>query len=382
MDFAARCVLGGASSGLSETGETLACLARVRDGDPASFLAEFVALGHRLAAAADDAVRRGRLTSAHESALRAANYLFAGSWWAPATDDPARADALWHDHRAAWDLAVRCWPGPAEPVRVPTRDGGLPGYWFSPAAGSGGTGTRTGPAVVLVQGLGTPVSDTCMTGLRAALRRGYRALVVDGPGQGAALVHDGRVLGPSPRDWLADVVDWLTERPDVDPARVALVASSHGSLAAAAHAARDTRIAALVLDPAVTDLGADAAAAVAAAGDDPRARALLRGTTTAPTGTDTPEQALGVLSAHRLTAAEASGIRCPVVVARHESAGGFAGQADALLAVLGERPAAQVQVVRFSAADGAGEDCGIGGTLPVQAALFDRLDASVGRGSP
>ena len=166
MDFAVRCVLSGVRDGMAEVGEVFAVCETIRDGDPGSWLDAYVALGRRLRAQAEEAERAGHRHSAWNAALRSANYLFAGLWWAPATRSADRADDLWSEHRDAWDLAVRHWPTPAGPTTIPHGHEHLPGYWFTSTTSSSPAPL---PTVVLVQGLNTPISDACMTGMSGAL---------------------------------------------------------------------------------------------------------------------------------------------------------------------------------------------------------------------
>jgi len=153
MDFAARCLLSGVRDGAAEVGELLTAFDAITDGDPDSWLDEFSRLGRRLAADGDDAANEGHRKTAWGCSLRAANALFGGAWWAPATAHADDVASLWAEHRAAWDAAVSRWPSPAESVKIPTPVGDLPGYRFaSTAAADRGT-------VVMIQGLDTPLSD-------------------------------------------------------------------------------------------------------------------------------------------------------------------------------------------------------------------------------
>jgi hypothetical protein len=377
MDFATRCVLSGVRHGMSEVGEVLAATATIRDGDPDSWLETYVALGTGLRATAEEAAAAGHRHSAWNAALRAANYLFAGLWWAPVTRRAGESAGLWQAHREAWDLAVRHWPSPAWPVRIPHGDQTLPGHWFHarpdvhdpPPAGDE---PRPRPVLVLLQGLNTPASDAPMTGLDGALARGYHVLVVDGPGQGAALHRQGLTLVPDWAPVVASLLDWLATRPEADPDRIVLSGVEHGSyFALSALAARpDLAVAALVVDPGALDLGADARAAVAQAGEDPAAQALLSGTTTEPTGTATLEEALAVLDRCRIDPDALRAVRTPTLVLDAEDAASFAGQGATLLQSM---PDVAVPVV-FTCAEGAGAECGLGASQIHDARVFDLLD--------
>jgi hypothetical protein len=374
MDFAVRCVLSGVRHAMSEVGETLQTAATVADGDAGAWLDVFVRLGRRLRVDADDAARAGHHHSAWNAALRAANYLYAGLWWAPATDRAHERPSLWEEHRAAWDLAVEHWPSPVTRGHLDHDGGAVPAWWFeSPTAPGGGAS-----AVVLVTGLGTPISDVCMTGLDGALARGHHVLVLEGPGQGETLYRAGRTLDHSWPELLLGALSGAAAHPGVDPDRVGLLGVGAGALFAAAAAAAATTSgtgtppAALVLDPGVVDLGADAAASLEAATTE-RARALLAWSLTDPTGCADPAEAVSVLREQTLGAEQLAAIECPTLVVTADEAFGFRGQSMELLDEL----RCTHRHVELLAADGAGADNGIDASQVHDAAVYDWWDATL-----
>lgn len=390
MDFAVRCVLSGAPYATAEPGEVLAVLADVVDGDPSSWRDTWVARGRALAGAAASDAAAGRRRSACGGALRAANYLFAGNYYAPACTDAAGTRSVWAEHRAAWDLAVSCWPTPARGVVVETPAGPLPGYWFSGSAPA----DEPRPVVVLVGGIETPMSDAPMTGLTDALARGYRVLLLDGPGQGAALYEERLALAPRWDGVWPAALDWLAAHPQVDADRVCLMGINHGGLWAAQGAAiGGDRVAALVLDPAVTGLvddvvaglpeeladlwrsqpeALDRAVAVRAASDADLAFWVTKTVDPFPAaGPGGVRAALDGLAAAVVTGSDLAAIRCDALVCMAEQASAFVGQHEAVLAVLG--PSARR--LDFTAAEGAGLDCEIGAPQVRNARVYDALDA-------
>jgi pimeloyl-ACP methyl ester carboxylesterase len=90
-------------------------------------------------------------------------------------------------------------------------------------------------------------------GAAEAVALGYNALLFEGPGQGSMLHLRGIGFRPDWEAVITPVVDYLVGRPDVDPGRIALVGWSQGGALAARAAAFEHRLAALVLDPGVSD---------------------------------------------------------------------------------------------------------------------------------
>ena len=76
--------------------------------------------------------------------------------------------------------------------------------------------------------------------------RGLGLLIVDGPGQGWALRHQGLYTRP---DWevpAGAAYEYLAQRPEVDPKRIAIMALSYGGYLAPRAAAYEHRFAACV----------------------------------------------------------------------------------------------------------------------------------------
>jgi hypothetical protein len=96
--------------------------------------------------------------------------------------------------------------------------------------------------------------DLYAFGGAAAITRGYNALIFEGPGQGSLLFeHDVRIIP----DWekvVTPLLDALMRRCDVDRRRIAIVRRSFCGASVARAAAYDRRLAAVVLDPGVTNI--------------------------------------------------------------------------------------------------------------------------------
>jgi dienelactone hydrolase len=201
-------------------------------------------LGDRVYAAAEDSLTKGHLVSAREAFLRAVTYYrTSGVFLYRPPLDPRFVDA-WERQRESFQRAAEISEWTIETVGIPYESTTLEGYFARPA------GTAPFPTLVLVDGYDGTKEELFFSGGLAALRRGYAILLVDGPGQGGALIEQGLVFRP---DWEAVVtpqVDWLLTRPEVDPERIALMGRSWGGYLAPRAATGEHRIAALVADAA------------------------------------------------------------------------------------------------------------------------------------
>lgn len=392
FDFAIRCILNAVPYGAAEVGEVLATATELEGPSVDAFHAAWTARGRAVREVAEACEAAGHRESAAFAHLRAANYLSAAVWYVLGTSVPERAPTAWREHRDSWEAAARCWPTPAERVAIPFEGTALDGYLFSPA----GEDARPRPLVVLMQGLDAPISDAMMTGLRDAVLRGYRTLVLDGPGQGSALYEHGLTARP---DWevvVGAALDHALARPDVDPDRVALIGVAHSGHLAARAAAFEPRVRALVLDPGVMRVvdGAlaqlpDEVAQRFRAGDrDGFDAALARAREDSaelpftdlklrePWGLATPlYDALSGLARMDLTDV-AGRVACPALVLDPDDAEGWPGQSKEVAAALG----GPVRLERFTVEEGASLDCEILAPQVRNQRIFDWLDETLGRG--
>lgn len=376
-------------AGGADIGECFVTARRIRSGDRDSWYAEWFALAERIHAVAERCARDGHLVSAFEAYLRASTYFRQAGLFGfrPPLDD--RFVDAYRRQRAAFQQAWAL-PGPQsggtrlEIVQIPYESTTLEGYYLVP----GGAGPF--PVVVAVDGYDGTKEETYF-GAVAALRRGYAVLLVDGPGQGGALVEQGLVFRP---DWEAVVipqVDWLLGRPEIDPTRIVLIGRSWGGYLAPRAATAEHRVAAVVADAAQYAPGAGAAyllppeyRAQLHTGDPAVLNRVLtermqqdgsvdftlnRGMLTH--GLATPLDYLRASAPYTIDGL-ADRISCPVLVCSGENdVRGGAGQA------LVDAVTTEKDYILFTNAEGAGEHCEAGAASLFGQRVFDWLDETL-----
>lgn len=250
-NFQTLFVLGAAGYGAAEFGEATTAIdaARAAGGTPAATAEAFWRLGVRIQGLGDAARERGDEVTARSAYLRAAKYLTTPLFFALATDRRSTAD-----QRAVYQAMNRLWTAAAtrfgfEPVRIPYGRSYLPG-WFLRAPGP----KRRRRTVILNNGNDAQNVDLYAWGGAAAIERGWNALIFEGPGQGAMWFERGVPFRPDWEKVVTPIVDWLHHRSDVDPDRIAIIGWSQGGELVARAASRERRLAAVILDPGVTDL--------------------------------------------------------------------------------------------------------------------------------
>ena len=212
--------------------------ARGEDAATALFFDSWVAVADRIAAHAEEDLKRGRALSAAAKLKRCAIY-YQTAERMQSRDYPPRKEAF----RKALNSALRSFELaglPIERVDIPYEGSTFPALFWKAESRDG----RPAPAVVCCNGLDSTKELVLWTGIgRALTDRGISVLCVDQPGTGEALrlnnlpgVHDSE-------RWASPAVDWLETRSDVDPSRIGMFGLSLGGYFAPRAAAFEKRFA-------------------------------------------------------------------------------------------------------------------------------------------
>lgn len=249
FNFKVQCMLGELRTGCGDAGEILSAVAEITDGDDASWVTQWNALGDRVAKIARDAAAKGHSVSARDAYLRASAYYAAVLDNVDGVENAEAAlDTAFKAHRACFDEYIALLDTPVTKVEIAYEGSTMPGYFFTASA----DGTRR-PTVILTNG-----SDGVVTSLlglvNAARERGYNALIYDGPGQQSMLFDHGVPFRPDWEAVITPIVDFLTARTDVDADRIALYGWSQAGYWVPRAVAFEHRIAAAVADPGVVDV--------------------------------------------------------------------------------------------------------------------------------
>jgi hypothetical protein len=385
FQFAVESLLGDVHHRAADTGEVLATVERIPNGDAAAWVQQWTATADRLASLADDAAAAGHHRSAAARYLRASNYYSAASDKADAT---GRFTELWERHRAAWDRFVELTDVAVEPISIPYEGTTLPGYFFR-----GGAPDRRRRTLIFNNGSDGPVTGTWTRAAAEGLARGWNVVGFDGPGQNAALVRQDI---PFRADWenvLTPVIDHLLTRPDVDLARIAVMGISQGGYWVPRAAAYEHRIAALVADPGVVDVSTTMLAQLPhflaklldtgeqekfdremgwALKLSPSTRTMMRWRMR-PYGVDSAFDFFTAARRYRLTDEQIAAIRCPVLVTDPEHEQFWPGQSARLAGAL----TSPATLVAFTAVEGADGHCEPAAPALRGERIFDWLDERV-----
>lgn len=215
---------------------------RKRVGDPEAWYEEWEREADSAQALAEREEARGHGHTAARAWLRSSLYRCVSERFIH-PDDPRKA-ASYRRAVADCERGYRGLIEGFERVDVPSPDGPLPAFWVPPQGAQGGS--RKAPAVAYFDGLDGSKEFTVLWAGLALRQRGIGTLCIDGPGQGEAL-RLRRI--PSRPDYEVPgtaAFDYLAGRPEVDSARIGIMAMSMGGYYAPRIAALEHRYAACV----------------------------------------------------------------------------------------------------------------------------------------
>lgn len=247
FDFEIRCALGACSEGAGDPGEILAAVSQVRKGDHEGWYAAWLALAERTLATAASCAGGDHRVSASEAYLRAAVYFGVAVNAASSLAESDRLAPTFAQQQRAWRGFLATTAAAVVALKIPYEGRHLSGWLARPSAPNGAT-------LVAVNGSDGSLAALWATCVAPALRRGYAAVIFDGPGQQAELFEGRSFFRPDWEHVLTPVYNAVSALPGLDPARVALYGVSQGGFWVARALAFEHRFAAAVTDPGVVDV--------------------------------------------------------------------------------------------------------------------------------
>lgn len=250
FDFEIRCALGACSEGAGDPGEILAAVADVHKGDHEGWYAAWLDLAERTLATAAGCAAGDHRVSASAAYLRAATYFGVAVNAVSSLPQTDRLASTFAQQQRAWHGFLATTAADVTPLAIPYEGRNLTGWFVRSSA----PGSQGGATLVAVNGSDGSLASLWATCVAPALRRGYAAVIFDGPGQQAELFEGRSFFRPDWEHVLTPVYDAVTALAGVDPARVALYGESQGGFWVARALAFEHRFAAAVADPGVVDV--------------------------------------------------------------------------------------------------------------------------------
>jgi dienelactone hydrolase len=220
---------------------------RIRPFDPKSWYDEWLRVAQRNEEIAEGYAAQKLNVSANEFYMRAVRFYYNAIMFQE-PDEPTTMPG-YKKVRELFDKAWQAVPPPFERVTLTVDGNKLGGYFRKPG---GPAGTKF-PTVYFYLGSDTS-AETSIVGANSYLSRGMAVLVVDLPGQGAAMRLQDLHMSPDPGKLVTDLINYLETRPDVDATRIGIRGISLGGWSAPRAAASEKRIKAIATTSAFFDV--------------------------------------------------------------------------------------------------------------------------------
>ena len=196
------------SGGGCDTAEIWAATSQMKKQDKESWNREFATLAAKVEELASGSLENGHRVSAREAFFRASTYYgFCGK----------------REKQVECFLAAgRLLDLPMEPVKIPFEGKCLPGYFIKAAPDN-----QKRKTLIFIGGGDTILEELYFLIGPAGVRRNYNIFIVEMPGQGATNL-EGMVMRPDTEVPMKKIVDYVLDRPDVDPGKLAAMGLSWG----------------------------------------------------------------------------------------------------------------------------------------------------------
>jgi dienelactone hydrolase len=240
--------LGESQEGGGAVSEIFQAASRIVPGDVESWHAEWLRVGNRNFTRGEAAERAGHIRTAMNCFLRAADYYRQAEFFLE-PDDIRRLSTFEKMEASSTRFLAHLNP-PGEVVDIPYENGKpICGYFVRAPF----PGERL-PVLICMGGLDSIKDEMWFMQAHGCLQRGISVLMIDGPGQGGTLRRHGIVSRPDTEVPIGACIDWLVNRDDVDPARIAVCGSSMGGYYAARAGCYEHRLAAAISHGAIFDV--------------------------------------------------------------------------------------------------------------------------------
>lgn len=252
MDYYFSWIIGREATEGSLRRECFEVASQITDGDFSTWQKAWMTFAEEVEAEAIDDLHRGYQEEARTGFLRACTYNRAALF----IMDPQ--SPFFHDiaskMRTCFENAASLFDPPIEIIQVPYQGTTLAGYFCKSAKS-----TEEQHTMIVVGGIETFAEDCYFMIGPAALEKGYNIIAVDLPGQGMN-PYQGLFLEARSEIPIMAVVDYALNRNEVNENHLALFGFSWGGHIVLRGAQYESRIKALIANPATTNIFSSALA--------------------------------------------------------------------------------------------------------------------------
>jgi pimeloyl-ACP methyl ester carboxylesterase len=237
----------------ADYGECYSTATRIRVHDTESWHKEWNATAVRIETIAKTALDNNHRQTAHEAYLRASMYYRASGQFFIGNIDDKRCLFAFQKAESCFVEAMKLSStAKCEAIKIPYKDGKhIPAYFLTPHNAD----QKVGETIIVNGGYDSIKEECYFFSGAAALRRGFRVLLFDGPGQGLTLLEQKLTTIPDWENVIIPIVDYLYTRNDVNKSKIAAIGASLGGYQVPRAVTKEKRIAAIIADPAQISIG-------------------------------------------------------------------------------------------------------------------------------
>jgi pimeloyl-ACP methyl ester carboxylesterase len=240
LSYQFRRGLGESQEGGGSVSEIFQAASRMIPGDKESWYREWMRIGERNLARAEEEQEAGHIRTAMNCFLRAADYFRQAEFFL-LPHEPRRLATFTKMEHCSHGFLQHLNP-PGEVLQIPYENG-TPLYGYFVRAPFP---IERQPCLISMGGLDSIKDEMWFMQAHGALQRGISVLMIDGPGQGGTLRRHGVTTRVDYEVPVGRCIDYLETRADIDRSRVAVCGSSLGGFYAARAACYEHRLAAAI----------------------------------------------------------------------------------------------------------------------------------------
>lgn len=243
--------LGHTAYGGAEIGECFAIAGKIEPGNKESWYEQWISFADKNYKLGTFLTQEKLHNDAKSAFLRASNYYRTAFFFLEDQPDDQRIEYALQKSVMCFHKAIKYFDSPVETIAIPFKDSSLPGYlYLSPSQ------SEKRKPLIIDTGGGDGTKEESYFGTAAeALRHGMHCLTFEGPGQGSVLRLNKIPFIPNWEEVIEKVVDFISQRPEIDKNKIILIGRSFGGYLAARALSHEKRIAACIVDPGIFEPG-------------------------------------------------------------------------------------------------------------------------------
>lgn len=234
----------------AEIGECFAIANQIESGNKESWYLQWLTFADKNYLRAEAYRKQKFSLDAKMAFLRASTYYRTAYFFLEDEPTDPRIERALERSIDAFHQALQFFESPVEKIVISFENTILPGYLY---LNDSSPSNQPKPILIDTGGGDGTKEESYFSTAAEALKRGFHCLNFEGPGQGSVLRLNKIPFIPDWERVIEKIIDFITQRPEIDPNKIILIGRSFGGYLAARAATKEKRIAACIVDPGILD---------------------------------------------------------------------------------------------------------------------------------